>query len=269
MTNHNVPVTIAGAGPGDPELLTLKAYRRLQAADVVLHDALVPSATLELARPGAEIVFVGKRCDDGQDQTARQESINSLMIDYATKRLRCVRLKAGDPFVFGRGIEEVRALMRHGIAVEVIPGITAGLAAACLFNIPLTERNRMTSVLFCTGHTVSYTTEQFVAVMALLREGSPMVVYMGLKNLEAIVRRLIENGIARSMPVCAAARVSTPEQQLVCGTLETIGNLVRQERLVTPAVFVIGEHSLPVGYDDAFCCQTGDICDCGDQCESF
>lgn len=269
MTTHRkAPVTITGSGPGDPELLTLKAYRRLQSADVVLHDALVPSATLEMAHPEAEIIFVGKRCDDGQDQVLRQESINSLMIDYAERGLRCVRLKAGDPFMFGRGIEEVRALLRHGIAVEVIPGITAGLAAACLFHIPLTERNRMTSVLFCTGHTVSYTTEQFVALMALLREGSPMVVYMGLKNLEAIVRRLIENGIAPSMPICAAARVSMPDQQLVCGTLATIGRLVRQERLATPAIFVIGEHSLPVGYYEAFCCQTG-LCDCGDQCESF
>ncbi|MGB0132065.1 uroporphyrinogen-III C-methyltransferase [Chlorobium sp.] len=250
MTLIKETVTIAGAGPGDPELLTVKAWKRLREADVVLHDALVPPAILDLVGADAEVIHVGKRCDDGQDQDLRQESINSLMIRCALQGSKCVRLKAGDPFIFGRGVEEVRALLRHGIKVEVIPGITAGIAAAGMLHIPLTERNRMRSVLFCTGQGTQYSTEQFNAVMALVREGSSMVLYMGLKNLDEFAGRLLENGLAPELPVCAASRVSLPGQQLVCGTLATIGREVREKAIGTPAVFVIGEHSLPVGFGE-------------------
>ncbi|MBN1279392.1 MAG: uroporphyrinogen-III C-methyltransferase [Chlorobiaceae bacterium] len=241
-----LPVTIAGAGPGDPELLTMKAYKRLKAADLVLHDALVPPLLLNLVSSEAELVNVGKRCEDGQDQEIRQEHINSLMIKTARSGCRCVRLKAGDPFVFGRGVEEVRALLEQGIDVEVIPGITAGIAAADLLHIPLTERNRMHSVVFCTGHTARYSKSQFGAVAAQLLEGSSMVMYMGLSGLEPVAARLIELGISPGMPVCAISQVSQPRQQLLYGTLADIGSITRQSGMATPVVFIMGEHCIPV-----------------------
>lgn len=262
MKTDNGKVFLVGAGPGDPGLLTMKAHQLLREADAVFHDALVPQAILDIARSDAEIIYVGKRCNDGQDQTVRQESINGLLIRYARQGMKCVRLKAGDPFIFGRGVEEVRALVDNGIEVEVVPGITAGIAAACMMHIPLTERNRMTSVFFCTGHTAHYSMAQMDAVIALLKEGSSMVMYMGLKNLETVIGRLLENGLPAGLPVCAAARVSMPDQQLVCGTLETIGALVRRQDLGTPAIFVIGEHVMPAGIHDALLAHP-DIC-CSD-----
>ena len=240
-------VTIAGAGPGDPELLTLKTLRRLQEADVILHDSLISREILALFPEGTEAINVGKRCDDGQDQTKRQERINALMIRYAREGKRCVRLKAGDPFVFGRGVEEVRALKQNGIEVEVIPGITAGLAAANMLHIPVTERNRTTSLLFCTGHTANYSFEQFNGLISLLREGSPIVMYMGIRNFETVVQRLLDAGLPSTLNVCIVSKVSLPDQKLLRGTLESIVAIVTEQGVETPAVFFIGEHTMPVG----------------------
>lgn len=249
--NMKTTVTIAGAGPGDPELLTLKTLRRLQEADVILHDSLISREILALFPEGTEAINVGKRCDDGQDQTKRQERINALMIRYALEGKRCVRLKAGDPFVFGRGVEEVRALKQNGIEVEVIPGITAGLAAANMLHIPVTERNRTTSLLFCTGHTANYSFEQFHGVISLLREGSPIVMYMGIENFEAIVRRLLDADVSPTLKVSIVSKVSLQDQKLITGTLETIVGIVRERGVETPAVFFMGEHTVPVGEEFA------------------
>lgn len=238
-------VTIAGAGPGDPELLTLKVLKRLREADVVLHDSLISPEILALVPDGAEKIHVGKRCGDGQDQRERQDSINAMMVRYALEGKQCVRLKAGDPFVFGRGVEEVRALRENGIEAEVIPGITAGLAAANMLHIPITERNRTTSLLFCTGHTANYSFEQFQAVISLLKEGSPIVMYMGIKNLEPVVRRLLDADLPPSLHVSIVSNVSLPNQRLIMGTLKTICDIVRDRGVETPAVFFIGEHTVP------------------------
>lgn len=247
MTKKKTTVTIAGAGPGDPELLTLKVLKRLQEADVVLHDSLISKEILALLPDNTETVNVGKRCDDGQDQSERQERINALMIRYALEGKRCVRLKAGDPFVFGRGVEEVRALREHGIEAEVIPGITAALAAANMLHIPVTERNRTNSLLFCTGHTANYSFEQFQGVLSLLKQGAPIVMYMGLKNFETIITRLLGADLPVSLQVSIVSKVSLPEQKLLTGTLDTIVDIVREEGLETPAIFFIGEHTSPVG----------------------
>lgn len=245
--NLNTPtVTIAGAGPGDPELLTMKAWKRIAAADVLLYDFLIADEILDMVPATAEMIEVGKRCGDGQDQTLRQDRINSLMVRYAREGKRCVRLKAGDPFVFGRGVEEVRVLLKEGVGVEVIPGITAGIAAANLLHIPITERYKSTSVLFCTGHTAGYGGEQFQAYVAMMKDGTPLVIYMGLKNLEAIQRRLLQGGMSSMLPVSVVSNVSRPSQQLVCGTLGTIVDIIRHKAIATPAVFFIGEHALPV-----------------------
>ena len=239
-------ITLAGAGPGDPELLTVKARKRLQLADVVLHDSLISPEILALVPEKARKVPVGKRYGDGQDQTERQENINRLMVRYAREGLDCVRLKAGDPFVFGRGVEEVRAMLENDIDVEVIPGISAGIAAANIFHIPITERNTTNSVLFCTGHTASYSLEQFDAVITFLKQGTPLVLYMGLKNLGTIVRRLLANGLSPDLPVCAASRVSMSGQRLIRGTLGTICGLMQTRTPTLPVVFLIGEHTVSI-----------------------
>ena len=239
-------VTLAGAGPGDPELLTVKALKRLQRADVVLHDSLISPEILALVPEKAHKVAVGKRYGDGQDQTARQENINRLMVRYAREGLDCVRLKAGDPFVFGRGVEEVRAMLENDIDVEVIPGISAGIAAANIFHIPITERNTTSSVLFCTGQTASYSLEQFDAVITFLKQGTPLVLYMGLKNLGTIVGRLLASGLSPDLPVCAASRVSMPGQRLIRGTLGTICELMQTRTPALPVVFLIGEHTVSI-----------------------
>lgn len=155
-----------------------------------------------------------------------------------------MRLKAGDPFVFGRGVEEVRFLKEHGVPVEVIPGITAGIAAADLLHIPITERYRSSSVVFSTGHASDCSLDEFDALIALLR--GLLVLYMGLKNLERIVERLLASGFSPALPVSAVARVSMPGQQLLIGTLETICGIMHAEVPSTPVVFLMGEHAVPV-----------------------
>ncbi len=242
----NRKVSLIGAGPGDVELLTLKALKRLQAADVVLYDSLISEEVLALIPKNAEKIYVGKRLGDKQDQTLRQNDINRLLIEHAKSGKACVRLKSGDPFMFGRGVEEVRALLEADLEVEVVPGITAGIAAANLCHVPITERHKTTSVLFCTGHTANYDFEHMKAVAELIKSGSPLVLYMGLKNLENIVLRLQEAGISGATTICAISRVSYPDQSLICGTLETICETLTQQELKTPAIFLIGEHAKPV-----------------------
>lgn len=238
-------VSIVGAGPGDPELLTLKAHRRLKEAEVVLHDSLISQGIMDFIPESATKIYVGKRLGDKQDQSVRQNEINRLLVSHALEGKRCVRLKSGDPFVFGRGVEEVRALLEHGIDVEVIPGISAGIAAANLCYIPITERYKSSSVLFCTGHTAEYTLEHLEAVALLMQAGTPLVLYMGLKNLESVAAKLISVGIAPETPVCAVSRVSYPDQDMICGTLETAAATLAEADLKTPTVFLIGKHARP------------------------
>jgi len=141
-------------------------------------------------------------------------------------------------------------MLDNGIDVEVIPGISAGIAAADIFHIPITERNATTSVLFCTGHTAAYSLEQLDAVITMLEQGTPLVLYMGLKNLEHICERLLANGVSPDLPVCAASRVSMPDQQLIQGTLGTIAVTLQAAEPVTPVVFFLGEHATPVNANE-------------------
>lgn len=242
----NGKVTLIGAGPGDVELLTLKAVKRIAAADVVLYDGLISDEILDLIPPNTERIYVGKRIGDSQDQTVRQNDINRLLISMAKAGKCCVRLKSGDPFMFGRGVEELRALLEAELQVEVVPGITAGMAAANLCHIPITERYKTSSVLFCTGHTTQYNLEHLKAVAELIKSGSPLVLYMGLKNLERIVSHLLEVGVSPQTSICAVSRVSCPDQEVVCSSLETICSTLESQTLKTPAIFLIGEHALPV-----------------------
>jgi len=239
-------VAIVGAGPGDPELLTVRALDRIRRAEVILHDNLVPEAILNLAAPGAERIYVGRKYADATDQMDRQQHINTLMRHYALQGKKVVRLKSGDPFIFGRAVEEIRYLLEHHIPFEMVPGITAGIAAANLQQIPLTERNRSNSVLFCTGHTANYDNEQLEALSNMLRTGTTLVMYMGFKNVKQVIGRLKAGNDADGLYLSAISKVSQPGQQIITGSLNAIEQKLEQEPLPMPVVFIVGKYAFPV-----------------------
>jgi uroporphyrin-III C-methyltransferase / precorrin-2 dehydrogenase / sirohydrochlorin ferrochelatase len=229
-------VVLVGAGPGDPELLTLKALRALQDADVILHDRLVSSAILDFARRDATRICVGKSA--GGASTSQQE-INQLLIEHASQGKRVVRLKGGDPFVFGRGGEELEALARAGINFSVIPGITAALGIAAYAGIPLTHREYAHSVSFITGHADKDGKEP--DWRALASSGATAVFYMGLARLEHIVQKLLEHGAASDRPAAIVAHGTLPNQRVVTATVGTISAAAAPAELESPALFIVGE----------------------------
>ncbi len=225
-------VTLVGAGPGDPELLTLKALRALQDADVILHDRLVPPAVLDLARRDAALICVGKAAGN---IGSSQEQINALLIEHANLGRRVVRLKGGDPFVFGRGGEELQALAAAHIDFSVVPGITAALGAAAYAGIPLTHRDHAHSVTFVTGHAGDPDWR------ALAMPGTTAVFYMGLARLDYIVEKLIEHGAAADRPAGIVAQGTTASQRVVAATLATIGGAASEAKFESPALLIVGE----------------------------
>jgi uroporphyrin-III C-methyltransferase/precorrin-2 dehydrogenase/sirohydrochlorin ferrochelatase len=229
-------VTLVGAGPGDPELLTLKALRALQDADVILHDRLVPAAVLDLARRDAALICVGKSAG-GAGST--QEEINALMIGHANQGKRVVRLKGGDPFIFGRGGEELQALAAAGITFSVVPGITAALGAAAYAGIPLTHREHAHSVTFVTGHAQSNGQEP--DWRALGAPGATAVFYMGLARLDHIVQKLLAHGAEPTRPVGVIAQGTAPDQRVITATLATIRGIAAAANLQSPALLVVGD----------------------------
>jgi uroporphyrin-III C-methyltransferase / precorrin-2 dehydrogenase / sirohydrochlorin ferrochelatase len=226
-------VALVGAGPGDPELLTLKALRALEGADVILHDRLVPAAVLDFARRDAERICVGKS-PGGVGTT--QEDINRMLIEQARLGRRVVRLKGGDPFVFGRGGEELEALARAGIAFSVIPGISAANGCAAYAGIPLTHRDHAHSVTFVTGHGEAGDEPDYGALAA---DRQTVVFYMGLQRLDRIAARLLQRGAPPERPAAVIANGTASEQQVITGTLATIAEAARH--LASPALLVVGE----------------------------
>jgi len=221
-------VFLIGAGPGDPELMTLKASRALQAADVVLVDELVNRGCLAHAKHGTRIIEVGKR---GGCKSTPQAFIEKLLIQYAKQGFTVARLKGGDPFVFGRGGAELQALAAEGIEVEVIPGVTAGLGAHAALGIPLTHRGVTRGVTFVTGHgdETDWT--------ALARSGTTLVIYMGLRNFERIQRSLLEAGMDRATPACIIQDGTLKTQRQRVATLGTLA----AAGFRAPALIVVGE----------------------------
>jgi uroporphyrin-III C-methyltransferase/precorrin-2 dehydrogenase/sirohydrochlorin ferrochelatase len=229
-------VSIVGAGPGDPGLVTLKALRRLQEADVILHDRLVPPEVLALARRDAERIETGKRA--GQHFTP-QEEIHRLLVQHASRGLRVVRLKGGDPFVFGRGGEEIEHLRAYGIAYEVIPGITAALACAAHAGIPLTHRDHAQSVRLLTAHCrESLDTHDWAA---LAQERQTLAVYMGVAALEDFSRQLMAHGREAGTPCALIENGSRPQQRVVLSTLRHLSADATRFKVGTPALLVVGE----------------------------
>ena len=228
-------VALVGAGPGDPELLTLKALRALQDADVILYDRLVSAAVLDLARRDAERICVGKA--PGR-LGCTQEEINALLIELARQGKRVVRLKGGDPFVFGRGGEELQALAAAQINFSVVPGITAAVGAAAYAGIPLTHRDHAHSVSFVTGHHPGGPEPDW---HALGKPGTTAVFYMGLSRLEDIAAKLLEHGAAPSRPAGIIAQGTTANQRVVTATLGSIRKLSIEAKLQSPALLIVGD----------------------------
>ncbi len=241
------PVQIVGAGPGAADLLTVRAVRCIQEADVILHDNLVSAEILQLCRPEAEKIYTGKKYGDATDPMARQHHIHELMVLHARAGKKVVRLKSGDPFIYGRAAEEVRYLQQQHIPYAVVPGLTAGIAAGSLCQIPLTERNYSNAVLLCTGHTASYDNAQLDALANMLRTGTTLVMYMGLSNLSGVVQKLRIAAGADTIYVTAVSKVSGPGQRAVTATLEKIGDRLAEAALPMPVVFIIGKHAYEVG----------------------
>ncbi len=228
-------VYLIGAGPGDPGLLTMRAFRLIQQADVVLYDRLVSDEVMALVRPNAEKIYVGKQRDD---HAVPQQEINHLLVEHAKKGKRVARLKGGDPFIFGRGGEEIEQLSSEQVPFQVIPGITAANGCASYAGIPLTHRDHAQSVRFVTGQlkdgTVNLDWEQ------LIQPSQTVVFYMGLKGLSVISQSLIEHGADKHLPVALIEQGTTAEQRVHVGTLETIAGIVDQATVKSPTLLIVG-----------------------------
>ncbi|SDI65243.1 uroporphyrinogen-III C-methyltransferase [Ferrimonas sediminum] len=236
LPGRSGPVAIVGAGPGDPGLLTVKALQALQQADVVLFDALVSQPILDLINPQAECIAVGKRC--GQHSMS-QEEINRLLVAKARGDRSVVRLKGGDPLMFGRGGEEMQALKLAGIDYYVVPGVTAASACSAYGAMPLTHRTLSRGVTFVTGHGKGG--EEINNWPELAMENHTLVVYMGINRADAIAEGLMRGGRSPTTPVAIVSRASQPQQQLLTGTLAQLAQLVTRPEVQTPAALVIGE----------------------------
>lgn len=230
-------VSFVSSGPGDPELLTLRAAARLQAADVVLFDDLASGPILAHARAGADLVGVGKRAGR---PSAKQDHVNRLLVDYATSGAKVVRLKSGDSGLFGRLEEEIAACRAAGIGYEIVPGVPSAMAAAAAAGIPLTRRLTARRVQFVTGHDVTGALPEDLNLSALADPSATTVVFMGKRTFGELARRLQAAGMPAETPALLAESVSTPAQKLARGTLGTMAALIEAEAGDGPALILLG-----------------------------
>ncbi|KXO11860.1 Uroporphyrinogen-III methyltransferase [Marinobacter excellens LAMA 842] len=224
-----------GAGPGDPELLTLKAWRLIQSADVILYDRLVSPEILSLIPDNVEVVHVGKQ---RSNHTLPQDQINQRLVELAREGQKVVRLKGGDPFIFGRGGEEIETLAAAGVRFQVVPGITAASGCAAYAGIPLTHRDHAQSVRFITGHLKNDTCD--LPWSDFVQNNQTLVFYMGLVGLPIICRQLIGHGMTPDMPVALVSKGTTADQKVVVGTLSDIVGKVENSGVQAPTLVIIG-----------------------------
>jgi uroporphyrin-III C-methyltransferase/precorrin-2 dehydrogenase/sirohydrochlorin ferrochelatase len=234
-------VYLVGGGPGDPDLLTFRALRLMQQADVCVYDKLVSKEVMELVRRDAELVYVGKARNQ---HTLPQEEINQLLVRHAKAGKRVLRLKGGDPFIFGRGGEEIETLMAHGIPFQVVPGITAANGVSTYAGIPLTHRDYAQSCLFTTGHLKAGASGELDTLeldwVALTRPNQTVVIYMGLVGLAEICRKLVLHGLPANTPAAVVQQGTTMRQRVVVADLETLAEKVDAAELKPPCLIIIG-----------------------------
>ncbi|OHC83198.1 MAG: uroporphyrinogen-III C-methyltransferase, partial [Sideroxydans sp. RIFOXYB12_FULL_59_6] len=228
-------VFLVGAGPGDPDLLTFRALRLMQKADVVVYDNLVSKPIVEMTRRDATRIFVGKKRDD---HTMRQEDINQLLVRLAKEGKRVLRLKGGDPFIFGRGGEEIETLAAENIPFQVVPGITAASGVASYAGIPLTHRDYAQSCMFVTGHLKDGTMN--LDWDALARPKQTVVVYMGLHGLDVLCTELVRHGMPDTTPIAIVQQGTTPNQRVITGTLATLPAIAEREKPQAPTLIIVG-----------------------------
>ena len=229
-------VYIVGAGPGDPELITVRGLRYLKESDVVLHDRLISTGLLTQARGDAIVIDVGKRFGHEDRQ---QPEIHRLMIEFARQGKSICRLKGGDPFIFGRGGEEANALIEAGIPFEIVPGVSSVTAAAVAAGFPLTHREHNHGFLVITGsRSVAFDSSEWCAARTLVKSGGTVVVFMGLVRLEAIVTNLVENGCSLDVPAAVVSRATWPTEETRAGTLRDI--FQKSAGLSAPALLILG-----------------------------
>ena len=228
-------VYLVGAGPGDPDLLTLRAARMLRHAELVVHDGLVDPSVLSLAGPKAKFVSVAKR---RARHTLPQEEINALLVREALSGRDVVRLKGGDPFVFGRGGEEAEACHAAGVPVEIVPGVTSALGAAAAARIPLTHRDAASVVSFVAGQCKGLSEQNWAG---LAGKGRTLVIYMGVKTAPQIAEKLIADGLTPDMPVAVIENACRPEMRVLRAPLAGLADTVEREQIKSPALIVIGE----------------------------
>lgn len=232
---HTGKVYLVGAGPGDPDLLTLRAARLLMSAQVIVHDGLVDPRILAMAPKGARFVSVAK---SRSRHTMPQEEINALLVREALAGNDVIRLKGGDPFIFGRGGEEAEDCQAAGITVEVVPGISAANAAAAATGIPLTHRENASIVSFVAGQCKGLSDQNWAGLAGVDRT---LVIYMGVATADAIAEKLIADGLSPAMPLAIIENAARPEMRVLRGPLAGLGDMVRNERVKSPALIVIGE----------------------------
>src|SRR4051812_796455 len=237
MEKDKGKVYLVGAGPGDPELITIKAVKYLEQADVIIYDRLVNPVLLNYARPESELIYCGK---EPGNHCVSQDNINQLLVDKAMEGKTVVRLKGGDPFIFGRGGEEAEVLVSYGIEFEIVPGITSGIAAPAYAGIPVTHRELSQSFAVVTGHCLNGKPKN-IRWDSLVNGVDTLAIYMGIKHLPYICKQLESCGKGPYTPVAVIEQGTTENQRTVIGTLETIVGLVNRHQITNPAMIVIGE----------------------------